>query len=258
MFRRHLLALCACSSLPLLLIACGGDGGDDDDGVSPTTSSTSATPGASASPSAPTVPVNSSTEPTVGEPASKYTLLLADIGSGYFTDRQHTFELTVENYATTASFPSPADGQRMLKEWGYMGGFETAYEPEGRTQDVLNGKFYVAVETHLFESPEGAQAAYAYFEEGLRAARRAEPIQAATVGNQSSAWRYTDGKISGSSINGVFHRFVIRRGNMVAVVQTWGADPLMRVDTARGFAAILDEKALGRKESPEPTPTPGP
>ena len=41
---------------------------------------------------------------------------------------------------------------------------------------------------------------------------------------------------------------------MVAVVQTWGAQPFMRVDTVRGLAAILDDKALGRKDAPEPTP----
>jgi hypothetical protein len=256
MFRRHLLALCACSLLPTLLIACGGSD-DDDDGVSPTTS-TDASPGASVTPSRSSVPVDSSSEPTVDPPASKYTLLLADIGDGYFTDRQHTFELTIENYSATASFPDQAEGERLLKEWGYEGGFETSYEPEGRQTDVLNGKYYVAVETHLFASPEGAQAAYAYFEEKLLEARRGEPIQAATVGNESSAWKYIDAKISGSSIDGVFHRFVIRRGNLVAVVQTWGADPLMRVDTARGFAAILDQKALGQKEALAPTPTPEP
>lgn len=256
MFRRHLLALCACSLLPTLLIACGGSD-DDDDGVSPTTS-TDATPGASVTASRSSVPVDSSSEPTVDAPASKYTLLLADIGDGYFTDRQHTFELEVGNYASTATFPSATEGERLLEEWGYVGGFETSYEPEGRQTDVLNGKFYAAVETHLFETTAGAKEAYTYFEARLVEATKAERIQTAPLGNQSSAWKFIDTKISGSSVDGVFHRFVIRRGNMVAVVQTWGAEPLMRVDTARGFAAILDQKALGQKEAIAPTPTPGP
>jgi hypothetical protein len=254
MFRRHLLALCACSSL-LLLAACGDDDDDDTDaGASVDT----ATPGAITATGTPSGQADPASEPTLAGPASKYTLLLADIGSGYFTDRQHTFALTTENYSSTASFASPAEGRKLLHEWGYMGGFETAYEPEGRQTDVLNGKFYVAVETHLFDSPEGATAAYAYFESKIREARKAEAVQTATVGNESSGWKYTDTKISGSSINGAFHRFVLRRGNMVAVVQTWGADPFMRIDTARGFAAILDQKALGLKEAPEPTATPAP
>ena len=257
MFRRHLLALCACSSLPFLLLACGGNGDDDtDDGVSPTT--TTADPsGAPTTATSSTVPVNNSNEPTLDGPASKYTLLLEDIGDGYFTDRQHTFELEPEDYAGTPSFSSQAEGMRLLTEWGYAGGFETSYEPERRVTDVLNGKFYAAVETHLFETTEGAEAAYKYFETKLLEAKRAERIQTAGVGNESSAWKSLDAKISGSSIDGAFHRFLIRRGNMVAIIQTWGADPLMRVDTVRGFAAILDQKAMGQKDSPEPTPTPG-
>ncbi len=256
MFRRHLLALCACSSL-LVLAACGDDDADDDDNMAPGASATTAsttvtdptgTPGGE----------NGDSEPELSGPASKYTLLLVDVGNGYFTDRQHTFELTKENYAGTAAFPSESEGERLLMEWGYLGGFETSYEPEARQSDVLKGKHYVAVETHLFETVEGARAAYAYFEESLRAARKAEFVQTAAVGNQSSAWKYVDEKISGSSVNGVFHRYIIRRGNMLAVVQTWGAEPLMTVDAVRGLAAILDQKAMGLKEAPEPTPTPAP
>jgi hypothetical protein len=254
MFRRHhLLALCACSSL-LLLAACGDD--DDDDTVSGTDGTT--TTAVTQAGQTPTGENSSSAEPTLSGPASKYTLLLVDVGNGYFTDRQHTFELSPDNYSGTAAFPSADEGKRLLGEWGYAGGFETAYEPEARQSDVLRGKFYVAVETHLFESPAGAKAAYSYFEEGLRAARKAEFVQTATVGNESSGWKYTDAKISGSSVSGVFHRYLIRRGNMIAVVQTWGAEPLMSVDTVRGLAAILDQKAMGLKDAPEPTATPVP
>ncbi len=254
MFRRHLLALCACSSL-LVLAACGDD---DDDDTDVGASATTAVPGATQATGTPSGQGDPASEPTLAGPASKYTLLLVDVGDGYFTDRMHTFELTIENYSETASFASAAEGRQLLGEWGYVGGFETAYEPEGRTTDVLNGKFYVAVETHLFGTPEGATAAYAYFEQRIEEAGKAEPVQATTVGNDSRGWKYTDVKITGSSINGVFHRFVIRRGNMVAVVQTWGAEPFMRIDTARGLAAILDQKALGLKEAPEPTATPAP
>ena len=254
MFRRHLLALCACSLL-LVLAACGDD---DDDGTTPGASTTTTAAIVTQGTGTPPGNGDASEEPTLSGPASKYTLLLADIGNGYFTDRQHTFELRIDNYSKTPAFPDAAEGERLLKEWGYTGGFETSYEPEARQTDVLKGKFYVAVETHLFESPDGASAAYAYFEEGLRAARKAEFVQSSALGNESSAWKYTDEKISGSSINAVFHRFLVRRGNMLAVVQTWGAEPLMSVDTVRGLAAILDQKAMGLKDAPEPTATTAP
>lgn len=257
MVRRHLLALCACAALVPFSLACG----DDDDSASPTTSVASASVPApnttSVSPTA-AVSVNSGGTPTVSGSPSKYTLLLADVGNGYFTDRAHTFLLKADDYAGTPAFPNVSEGRKLLKEWGYQGGFETSYEPEGRETDVLNGKYYVAVETHLFDTAAGAGKAFTYFENALRTARKAEPVQTQTVGNQSSAWKLTDARIQGSSITSVFHRFILRRGNMVAIVQTWGAETFMRVDTVRGLAAIIDQKALGQREASEPTPTPGP
>src|SRR5688572_15574426 len=164
MFSRHLLALCACSSL-LLLVACGGD--DDDDGTAPGASATGAGTTIAQASQTP-VDEDPAREPTLSGPASKYTLLLVDVGDGYFTDRRHTFELTIDNYAGTAAFAGESEGRRLLMEWGYAGGFETSLEPEARQTDVLRGKYYVAVETHLFQSPEGARAAYDYFERRLR------------------------------------------------------------------------------------------
>ncbi len=258
MFRRLLLAICACAALVSFSVACGDD--DDDDATAP--SASAASPSASVSDpvtrSATAASPNTSGSPTVPGPASRYTLLLTDVGNGYFTDRSHTFLLRAEDYAGTPAFPNPSEGRKLLKEWGYQGGFETGYEPEGRETDVLNGKYYVTVETHLFDAPAGAEKAFAYFENVLRAARKAEPVQASTLGNQSSGWKLTDAKIRGSSINGVFHRFILRRGNMVSIVQTWGAESFMRVDAVRGLAAIIDQKALGQKEAIEPTPTQGP
>ena len=258
MFRRHLLALCACAALIPFSLACGDD---DDDAASPTTGAGSPSAVASgtttgtltAAPSA-----NASGSPTVAGPASKYTLLLVDVGNGYFSDRMHTFQLKAEDYASTPAFASPAEGRKLLKEWGYQAGFETSYEPEGRETDVLNGKYYVAVETHLFDTADGAEKAFVYFENALRNARKAEQVQTDAVGNQSSAWKLSDAKIRGSSISSVFHRFILRRGNLVAVVQTWGAETFMRVDTVRGLATIIDQKALGQREATEPTPTPSP
>lgn len=244
MVRQLQLGFCACLLLVPLIAACGGDSdaqtGSNDPGATPTAAASSA-PG-------------NTTEPDVKGPASKYTLLLDDVGDGYFTDRQHTFTLDIDNYAGTAAFSNPSEGRKLLKQWGYVEGFETAYEPEGRQTDVLNGKYYINVETHLFDSTKGAEDAYAHFEDVIRSAGRAEQVQTSPLGNQYSVWKSDGDKVSGSSITSTFHRFILRRGNMVAVVQTWGAQPFMRVDTVRGLAAILDDKALGRKDAPEPTP----
>jgi hypothetical protein len=38
------------------------------------------------------------------------------------------------------------------------------------------------------------------------------------------------------------------------VLLTRGAEPFMKIDTARNLALIIDQKALGLKEAIEPTP----
>jgi hypothetical protein len=44
---------------------------------------------------------------------------------------------------------------------------------------------------------------------------------------------------------------------MLVVVATLGAEPLMEVNAAYGLAVIIDEKAMGVRQAPEPTPTSG-
>lgn len=240
-------ALCAVILLGAI-VACGGD---DDSTPEPATESATAPTAAATSTSL--VFTNTDLEPDLSGPVSRFAISQSDLGQGYLTDVQGTFQLTAEDYAGTTLFETESEGLVTLAEWGYQEGYETGYQPEGRTQAVLNGSYYMSLEVHLFDSAEGAQAAYDFFIERLRTT--STNVNAGPVGNQSSAWRRASGLVPGSSVEGTLHFIVTRRGNLLSVVQTWGADPFMKVDYALDLARLTDAKAVGDIATTEPTPT---
>jgi hypothetical protein len=234
-----------------LFTACGdGAASSNGDNSSPTQPAAS-----TASPTTSAVsPNDPGPAPALDGPASKYSISQLDLDSGYLTDIPGTFVLDALNYGQTKTFATPEEGQRLLSEWGYAGGYETGYTPEGRERAVLQGAYYFWVETHLFEDQAGAAAAYDYFDGRLRASG-SEAVTFPGIGNESSAWVRLGEKVYGSSVDSAFHRIVFRRGNLVSIVATWGAEPFMNVGIAASLGAIVDEKALGERDTPEPTPT---
>lgn len=221
----------------LFAVACGGNSDSGGGTQAPESTST----------------VDQESSPTLAMPASRFALSLDDLPDGYLTDRASTFALTSESYAAgTKMFPSPEEGRQMLDDWGYVGGYETGFEPERRMIGVLNGAYYANVEIHLFRSAEDAAGAQEYFEERL--AETTDRVNAPQVGNSSSAWKLTFDTVPGSNIAAVYHRVLFRRGNLFAVVKTYGSDVLMTVDTVQSLARLVDEKAMGIRPAVEPTP----
>ena len=241
--RRLLLALCAAILAIPVFSACG-DGAASDGGDAPAVSGTASPAGSE----------NPGTSPKLDGPASKYSVSLDDLGANWITDIPATYVLKVENYAATRTFTSADEGRRLLNEWGYQSGYETGYSPEGRDAAVLNGAFYIHVESHLFAGEAGAKAAMAHFESRIKGTG-AGPISVLPVGNESAAYTVTFGTIGKSKVNAVYHHVIFRRGNLVTVVLTKGAEGFMKVEGARELALLADQKALGQKPAIEPTPT---
>ncbi len=234
------LAACALAALFPLAAACG-----DGDAGSPT------------APGAPTAAetTNPGVSPTLDPPASKYVVRVEDLGTNWITDIPSTLVVDAAAYAQTRVFSSPAEGEKLLGEWGYVGGYQTGYSPEGRDTAVLNGAYYIRTECHLFRDAAGAGRAYTYFNGYASAQPGMQPVSMTPVGNQSNAYVMTLGTIGRSSVNAVYHQVLFQRGNLVCVVLTKGAEPFMKVDAAREVALISDRKALGQLDAPEPTPT---
>lgn len=245
MVRRSIRALGAPAlCISLLLAACGGD------------DSAKASPAGGAS-VVPTVDTSNDAAkaPILTPPASRFAISLDDLGTAFITNVPATFVLDIQTYGKSRTFADGDDGVKLLTDWGYVGGYETSFRPEGNDQAILtNGAFQLAIETHLFKDENGAKKAYDYFEKRQRD-QGVVPVNAPQLGNKSSAWKVISGKIGTSTIDAANHRFIFRRGNLVTVVATFGADPFMSVTIVRDLAKIVDAKALGTKEAVVPTPT---
>jgi hypothetical protein len=242
MARPPYLALGACLCL-FVLSACGGEGSASDGTPSP----------APARPTPTAPPHDAASEPRLEAPASRYAVLQDDLGRGFITDVGATITHNATSYSVSKVFADPEDGVEKLNSWGYTDGYENSYMPDGRERAVLNGAFYFAVESHLFESEEGAREAMEHIEARLEASvsRR---VDVYPVGNASSGWEAMGDYIPGSSVPSVHHRVVFRRGNLLTMVATWGAEPFVTVNSAHEIARIVDEKALGERAAPVPTP----
>jgi hypothetical protein len=269
MRRWPVMALCGCAFALLVTAACGGDDDDAPATTAPgsTSVATRATPGAAASPgttpspgaaTATTAPGVTRTadpaSPLLSMPVSRYTVAHDEIGDGFLVNVAGTFNFDIESYAQTRTFFSVQEGRSLLTAWGYLGGFQTGYIPEGRERAVLNGGFYFTIESHLFATREGAADAYTYVLNLLKDSKSKQVTPAGLFGEQQSAWELVDGKVQTSSIDAVYHRYVLRRGNVLVVVLTYGAQGFMKLSYAEAAAKTIDDKILGRRPAAEPTP----
>ncbi|MCC6387829.1 MAG: hypothetical protein IT302_10655 [Dehalococcoidia bacterium] len=238
MTRGLLLAMGACLAVSLLGAACGGD---DDAGASNEPGKT------------PTVGASQGTPAVLTGPASKYSLLQEDLGRGYITDIRGTVVLDLKSYAATPVFKTVPEGEKQLTEWGYIDGYQTAVEPEGREEATLTGAYALVMETHLFNDAAGAKKFYDYLQTVRN--KQSTIVQAQQVGEESVVAYLTTGKIRGSNVDRAIHQLYFRRGNLVGVVMTIGAAPFMKPDHVAAAAKLMDDKALGTRPAPSPTPT---
>lgn len=194
-------------------------------------------------------------EPLVVPPAAAYAVQLGDLNPDYRAFVPETFVLSASNLSTGGMFPSPTEGDGLLAQWQYRDGYQAAYQPAGQLADVVLGKYYIQVQTLLFDDLAGARDAYAYIEAQHAKISGSDRETPAGLANESSAFRILDGTVGPSELPRVYHRYIFRRGSMVAIVQTMGVQQFMTIDAARDLAVAVDDKALGKR--PAPTPTPG-
>lgn len=243
MARRLLLAVCVLALTPAFF-ACG----DDDGGTGITT-------GGNGKASTQTPAPVSSASPTLPGPVSQYSVSVDDLGLNWITDVKGTQSIDAASYSKQAHvFSTAAEGAKLLKDWGYQGGYQTGYAPEGRDQAVLNGAYYIWIESHLFANEDGAQKAFDFFN-NVAKQNPAQPVSIQPVGNKSAAYLTVTGTITGSTVKAAFHQVITRRGNLVTIVLTKGAESFMKSDAAWEVAYMADEKALGKRKTSVPTPT---
>lgn len=244
MLQHRQLAVLLCLSLALFSLACG----DNDDETAPTAAPETATPGT-------VTGTAGGPEPDLDAPASQFTLELDDMAPGYLRNPAGTYLLDAASYGGSSAFDDDEDGEALLNDWGYVDGYETEFQPEGQETGVLQGKNYIAVESHLFSGAAGAHSFYEHLT-ALLESGNAREVRSQDLANESSAWRMERGVVPQSSIPAGYSWFVFRRGNLVSVVKVYGASDFVDAAVARRLAVLVDERALGDRDPVEPAPTP--
>jgi hypothetical protein len=193
--------------------------------------------------------------PRLEPPASRYIPALSEAPPGYQVIPPETYGMNGFQFATQSGlFRQIATGQDKANEWRYVDGYRASYEPIGKGAGVLQGGYWLTVDSYLFDQASGAEGAFDYLKAFYDSVDGSKAVDAPGLANQSGAWALEEGTILQSEMPAVYHRFVFRRGNLLTIVQTLGGTPYMTIDQARQIAVIADERALGQREQTTPTP----
>jgi hypothetical protein len=202
--------------------------------------------------------VDGGPETQVAAPASQYTVQLYDLATSPIeTNPDETYPLNALGFAQNGYFADTEQGETLAAEWGYVDGYQSGLRPTGQIADVVQGGYYIRSEAYVFESVSGAQLAYGYLEDSHRNQAGSVEVDTKNLANESSSFEILEGTVGSSDKPAVYHRFLFRRGSMVAIVQTWGAQEFMTVDRARDLAVAMDDKARGERDAYTPTPRSG-
>lgn len=191
-------------------------------------------------------------QPTVAEPAFAYNVQAGDMGEGYETFPTETYVISRRVFATNGWFKDPEVAEQTVDGWGFLSGYQASLQPEGQIAEVVRGEPYVRTETYLFRSTDGAKAAFAFGRDSMAAVQGSNKVDASPLANESVAFKIVTGTVG--DLPAVYYRYMFRRGTLVTVVQVYGADQFTSVDRARELAVLVDEKALGERPAPTPTP----
>lgn len=263
MIARRLLATAALfAAATAVFAACGGSSGES--GL-PSTAAVQTATRAASTPVAPIgTPRPASTGGTTGgdelilpQPAAYFSLLLSDMAAGEFQPNPpETYLVNSTRFALLGQFQNGQVATAAIREWGFIEGWNTQFDPLGQLAAVASGGYYVTVANYLFKDVNGASAAYDSFVAQYTRPTGSQQATVKQLANESAGFTIESGTVGRSNLPNVYHRFLFRRGNMVAVVQVNGAGPYISMDIARDYAVMMDDKALGKRPANLPTPIP--
>lgn len=227
------------SLVALLLAACGGND-DDANGVRPPS-----TGGTADGP-----------ELISEGPPSRYIPFVEELRGNFDVPPPEVFGIAPATWGLTGPFDTPQEGETMADEWGYVGGHNVQFNPDGLLAGVLQGGYYITVQVHIFDAVDGAEKAFEAYETRSDSLPGSATVSTPALANESAAYEYTEGTVGSTDTVAVYHRFIFRRGNTVVSVLTYGAQPFMTIDPARDVAVMIDNRILGETGALEPTPIP--
>lgn len=190
--------------------------------------------------------------------ASQYSPAINEIPGVNKVNVPETFTANLATFASGYLFTSNKQGEEKANEWKIVDAYQVAYDPTGLQADLLRARYYVRAEVYLFADLAGAQAAYAYMDQFYLGKKGTLAVPTKQLANQSNAYKLISGTVGTSEEVAAFYRMLVRRGNVVFVIQVNGADKFISVDQARDIAVIVDDRILGNRAAAVPTPIPTP
>ena len=190
--------------------------------------------------------------------ASQVAPSIDELPRGMKVNVPESFTLNLGTFSSSYLFTTNAEGEEKANAWKIVDGYQVVYEPEGLAADLLRGRYYVRAETYLFQTIDGASQAYEFMDKFYLARPATQKISTKQLGNQSNAYKLVSGTVGTSDQIAAYYRMLVRRGNAVFVVQVNGSDKFVTIDQARDIAVIMDDRILGSRPAPVPTPIPTP
>ncbi len=198
--------------------------------------------------------------PVLEGPANRFAPFVEEMPGVFDVNPPETFTVSNDVWILpdVGPFRSATDSALFGEEHTYVDGWNVLYTPDGLLAGVAQGRYYATIQVFLFDTASAGAAAYdAYFQQARGPSGSVE-VTTRGLGNRSSAWQFIEGTVGNTEIPAVYHRVLLQRGNLVAVVQTYGGEPFMSIDPARDIAVIIDDKALSESSAIAPTPIPPP
>jgi hypothetical protein len=260
----------------LMFAACSGDDDDSSDTPAPgtdtatasltaegtqTPSGTSPAETATASPTItrptpglPRLQQNGGPEPEVDGSGAEYSLLFDEIP---YPDFQVYSPGTrqIENEELIEASSNPDAVRETIAEQGRLIGYQAEYAVASEFS-LLSGPVSIVSTAGLYLTVEGAGEAIESAAGVYSGIEQFEPVQVEAVGNEHMAHSLErlEQLEDGREVSIVTYFIDFRRGNVVVTVALTGATAIVAPEEALALARVIDEKILGQRPAPMPTP----
>lgn len=195
--------------------------------------------------------------PLLTGPANRFAPAIEEVPPFLAIDAQETFPVGRDGFLVLGPFRDTVEGRRLLDSWGYDSGYRIQFAPDGLLAGVMLGRYYATVETYLLPNQASARQAFAKYREQGELPGGVDRLEIGDgIGDERAAWRLRQGTVGETNVAAVYHRLVLRRGNLVAVVTTFAAEPFASSEPVLLLSRIIDERATGTRPAPTPTPFP--
>jgi hypothetical protein len=161
----------------------------------------------------------------------------------------------IENQDLIEASPNPEATEQSIAQTGRLIGYQAEYAVPSELS-LLSGPVNIVSTAALYLTVEGARDAIRSAAADYGQLSAFEAIEVEPVGNEhmAHALERTEQLEDGREVSIVTYFIDYRRGNLVVTVALTGATAIVEPAEALALARVIDEKILGQRPAPLPTP----